>query len=164
MFSVLSSRLVLELSWILPFLTEAAFTVNHLCAQLRKLNPFCFCQRCSVDTIDQQGATALHVAAERGGVEVCWTLLQRTGCRMLHEKTHSGLTPLELCKQGKTFRWICRGIFIPGVKKKRNPDYCYTRFIFAPSPGILMQINLLLYCVLLFLQTSATHQTTESVH
>lgn len=85
--------------------------------------PFCFCQRCSVDAIDQQGATALHVAAERGGVEVCWTLLQRTGCRMLHEKTHSGLKPLELCKQGKTFRWICRGIFIPGIKKhnKKKP-------------------------------------------
>lgn len=57
-----------------------------------------------MDATDQQGATALHVAAERGCVEVCWTLLQRTGCRMLHEKTHSGLTPLELCKQGKTFR------------------------------------------------------------
>lgn len=65
---------------------------------------FCLCQRCTVDAVDQQGATALHVAAERGGVEVCWTLLQRTGCRMLHQKNHSGLTPLDLSKQGKTFR------------------------------------------------------------
>ncbi|XP_074501817.1 uncharacterized protein LOC141773736 isoform X1 [Sebastes fasciatus] len=61
-------------------------------------------QRCAVDAVDQQGATALHVAAERGGVEVGWTLLQRTGCRMLYQKTYSGLTPLDLSKQGKTFR------------------------------------------------------------
>lgn len=61
-------------------------------------------QRCAIDAVDQQGATALHVAAERGAVEVCWTLLQRSGCRMLHEKSHSGLTPLDLSKQGKTFR------------------------------------------------------------
>lgn len=66
--------------------------------------PLFFCQRCCVEAVDQQGATALHVAAERGAVEVCWTLLQRTGCRMLHEKNHSGLTPLELSKQGKAFR------------------------------------------------------------
>lgn len=85
------------------YLSEAAFLVNHLLTQLHLLD-LRFCQRCAVDAMDQQGATALHVAAERGCVEVCWTLLQRTGCRMLHEKTHSGLTPLELCKQGKTFR------------------------------------------------------------
>ncbi|XP_067377304.1 uncharacterized protein si:ch211-223a10.1 isoform X2 [Channa argus] len=61
-------------------------------------------QRCSVNAVDQQGATPLHVAAERGGVEVCWTLLQKAGCGMLHQKNHSGLTPLDLSKQGKTFR------------------------------------------------------------
>lgn len=60
--------------------------------------------RCSVDALDREGSTALHVAAEMGGVEVCWTLLQRTGCRILHHKNHSGLTPLDLSKQGKTFR------------------------------------------------------------
>ncbi|XP_063730197.1 palmitoyltransferase ZDHHC13 [Eleginops maclovinus] len=61
-------------------------------------------QRCAVDAVDQQGATALHVAAENGGVEVCWTLMQRSGCWMLHLKNNSGLTPLDLSKQGKTFR------------------------------------------------------------
>ncbi|XP_034041345.1 probable protein S-acyltransferase 23 [Thalassophryne amazonica] len=61
-------------------------------------------QRCSVDAADQQGVTALHIAAERGGVEVCWMLLQTAGCWILHQKNHSGLTPLDLCKQGKTFR------------------------------------------------------------
>ncbi|XP_056147997.1 palmitoyltransferase ZDHHC17 [Lampris incognitus] len=61
-------------------------------------------QRCAVDAVDQQGGTALHVAAERGGVEVCWTLLQKAGYIMLHQKNHSGLTPLDLSKQGKTFR------------------------------------------------------------
>uniref|UniRef100_A0A3Q1F521 Palmitoyltransferase n=1 Tax=Acanthochromis polyacanthus TaxID=80966 RepID=A0A3Q1F521_9TELE len=68
-------------------------------------------QRCAVDAVDQQGATALHVAAERGGVEVCWTLLQRTGCRMLRQKNHSGLTPLDLSKQGKVlYYWT---LFFP---------------------------------------------------
>ncbi|XP_077438827.1 uncharacterized protein LOC144061841 [Vanacampus margaritifer] len=61
-------------------------------------------QRCGVDTVDQKGATALHVAAERGCVEVCWILLQKAGCRILHEKNLNGLTPLDLSKQGKTFR------------------------------------------------------------
>ncbi|TNN71818.1 putative protein S-acyltransferase 23 [Liparis tanakae] len=60
--------------------------------------------RCSVDALDRQGSTALHVAAEMGGVEVCWTLLQKTGCRILYQQNHSGLTPLDLSKQGKTFR------------------------------------------------------------
>lgn len=69
-----------------------------------QLRPLFVPQRCAVDAVDQQGATALHIAAERGGVEVCWTLMQRTGCRMLHQKNHSGLTPLDLSKQGKTFR------------------------------------------------------------
>ncbi|XP_068597848.1 uncharacterized protein si:ch211-223a10.1 [Brachionichthys hirsutus] len=63
-------------------------------------------QRCAVDAADQQGATALHVAAERGAVEVCWVLLQIAGCRLLHEKNHSGLKPLDLSKQGKTFRHL----------------------------------------------------------
>lgn len=33
---------------------------------------------------------------------------------------------------------------------KKKPDYWDTGFVFALSPGILMQINLLLYCVLFF--------------
>lgn len=86
--------------------------------QLCNTNLSCLSQRCAVEAVDQQGATALHVAAERGGVEVCWTLLQRTGCRMLHQKNHSGLTPLDLCKQGKTFRWIC--CFQKYLKKKKK--------------------------------------------
>ncbi|KAM6956675.1 uncharacterized protein FYW47_012624 [Aplochiton taeniatus] len=61
-------------------------------------------QRCAVEAVDQQGATALHVAAERGGMEVCWALLQKAGYRVLHQKNHSGLTPLDLSRQGKTFR------------------------------------------------------------
>lgn len=63
-------------------------------------------QRCMVETVDEDGLTAVHVAAERGCVEVCWTLLQRSGFRMLHLKTYSGHTPLDLCRQGKTFRWV----------------------------------------------------------
>ncbi|CAB1312397.1 unnamed protein product [Coregonus sp. 'balchen'] len=63
-------------------------------------------KRCMVETVDEDGLTAVHVAAERGCVEVCWTLLQRSGFRILHLKTYSGHTPLDLCRQGKTFRHL----------------------------------------------------------
>ncbi|XP_076831015.1 palmitoyltransferase ZDHHC13 isoform X2 [Brachyhypopomus gauderio] len=60
--------------------------------------------RCAVDAVDHQGATALHVAAEKGMVEVCWLLLQSAGFHILHVKNHNGLTPLDLCSHGTTFR------------------------------------------------------------
>ncbi|XP_042290404.1 putative ZDHHC-type palmitoyltransferase 6 isoform X2 [Thunnus maccoyii] len=96
-------------------------------------------QRCAVDAVDQQGATALHVAAERGGVEVCWTLLQRAGCRMLHEKNHNGLTPLDLSKQGKTFRHqqltklLSRYINEPIHHKPRESHVLYYWTLFFPT-------------------------------
>lgn len=67
---------------------------------------------------------------------------------------------------GKNIQVNLQGIFYSWGRnkgKEKKPDDCVTRFIFAPSPGILMRMILLLYCIL-FLQTSATHQTTESVH
>uniref|UniRef100_A0A3Q0T0V3 Palmitoyltransferase n=1 Tax=Amphilophus citrinellus TaxID=61819 RepID=A0A3Q0T0V3_AMPCI len=93
--------------------------------------------RCAVDAVDQQGATALHVAAERGGVEVCWILLQRTGCRMLHQKNHSGLTPLDLSKQGKTFhqqltKLLSRYINEP-IHHKPRESHLYYWTLFFPS-------------------------------
>ncbi|KAL6487200.1 hypothetical protein MHYP_G00038260 [Metynnis hypsauchen] len=60
--------------------------------------------RCAADAVDQQGATALHVAAEKGIIEVCWLLLQSAGFHILHMKNHTGLTPLDLCNSGSTFR------------------------------------------------------------
>ncbi|KAM9364700.1 uncharacterized protein KZ484_010869 [Pholidichthys leucotaenia] len=96
-------------------------------------------QRCAVDGVDQQGATALHVAAERGGVEVCWTLLQRTGCGTLHQKNHSGLTPLDLSKQGKTFRHqqlaklLSRYINEPIHHKPRESHVLYYWTLFFPT-------------------------------
>ncbi|KAL3050278.1 hypothetical protein OYC64_012336 [Pagothenia borchgrevinki] len=91
-------------------------------------------QRCAVDAVDQQGATALHVAAEHGGVEVCWTLMQRSGCWMLHLKNNSGLTPLDLSRQGKTFRHqqlnklLVRYMREPKYHKPKesNALYCWT--------------------------------------
>ncbi|XP_034057648.1 probable protein S-acyltransferase 23 isoform X2 [Gymnodraco acuticeps] len=91
-------------------------------------------QRCAVDAVDQQGATALHVAAEHGGVEVCWTLMQRSGCWMLHLKNNSGLTPLDLSRQGKTFRHqqlnklLIRYMREPKYHKPKesNALYCWT--------------------------------------
>ncbi|XP_068423550.1 putative ZDHHC-type palmitoyltransferase 6 isoform X2 [Clinocottus analis] len=96
-------------------------------------------QRCAVEAVDQQGATALHVAAERGGVEVCWTLLQRTGCRMLYQKNHSGLTPLDLSKQGKTFRHqqltklLSRYIKEPMHHQPRESHVLYYWTLFFPT-------------------------------
>ncbi|XP_066535197.1 uncharacterized protein si:ch211-223a10.1 [Hoplias malabaricus] len=60
--------------------------------------------RCAADAVDQQGATALHVAAEKGMIEVCWLLLQSAGFHILHMKNHTGLTSLDLCNRGTTFR------------------------------------------------------------
>ncbi|XP_026106374.1 probable protein S-acyltransferase 23 isoform X1 [Carassius auratus] len=60
--------------------------------------------RCTPEAVDHQGATALHVAAENGMIEVCWLLLKSAGLHILHMKNHTGLTPLDLCNQGNTFR------------------------------------------------------------
>ncbi|XP_008427938.1 putative ZDHHC-type palmitoyltransferase 6 [Poecilia reticulata] len=96
-------------------------------------------QRCVVNAVDQRGATALHVAAERGGVEVCWALLQKTGCIVLHQKNYSGLTPLDLCKQGKTFRHqqlsklLKQYINEPIHHKPRESDVLYYWTLFFPS-------------------------------
>ncbi|XP_051772053.1 uncharacterized protein si:ch211-223a10.1 isoform X2 [Ctenopharyngodon idella] len=60
--------------------------------------------RCMPEAVDHQGATALHVAAEKGMIEVCWLLLKSAGLHILHMKNHTGLTPLDLCNQGNTFR------------------------------------------------------------
>ncbi|KAM9727650.1 uncharacterized protein ACNS7B_018089 isoform 2-T2 [Menidia menidia] len=121
-------------------------------------------QRCAVEAVDQQGATALHVAAERGGVEVCWTLLQRTGCGMLHQKNYSGLTPLDLSKQGKTFRHqqltklLSRYINEPVNHKPTESHVLYYWTLFFPSlsgAAILLTAAMLggyggLACALLF--------------
>lgn len=58
------------------------------------------------EAVDHQGATALHVAAEKGMIEVCWLLLKSAGLHILHMKNHTGLTPLDLCNQGNTFRSV----------------------------------------------------------
>lgn len=86
------------------------------------------------------------------------------GCSM--RRPTAGSRPWSSANRGK-HSGESAGVFLfLGLQKKtkENPDYCETVFMFAPSPGILMQIHLLLYCNLFFLQTSATHQTTESVH
>uniref|UniRef100_A0A1A7WRM9 Palmitoyltransferase n=1 Tax=Iconisemion striatum TaxID=60296 RepID=A0A1A7WRM9_9TELE len=98
-------------------------------------------QRCAVDAVDQQGATALHIAAERGGVEVCWILLQKAGCRMLQQKNYSGFTPLDLSKQGKTFRHqqltklLSRYINEPKHHKPRETHVLYYWTLCFPSLG-----------------------------
>ncbi|XP_039528150.1 palmitoyltransferase akr1 [Pimephales promelas] len=60
--------------------------------------------RCTPEAVDHQGASALHVAAEKGMIEVCWLLLKSAGLHILHMKNITGLTPLDLCNQGNTFR------------------------------------------------------------
>ncbi|XP_056616759.1 uncharacterized protein si:ch211-223a10.1 isoform X1 [Triplophysa dalaica] len=60
--------------------------------------------RCTPEAVDHKGATALHVAAEKGMIEVCWILMKSAGLHILHMKNHTGLTPLDLCIRGNTFR------------------------------------------------------------
>ncbi|XP_046886158.1 palmitoyltransferase akr1 isoform X1 [Hypomesus transpacificus] len=121
-------------------------------------------QRCSVDAVDQQGATALHVAAERGAVEVCWTLLQRAGYRLLHIKNYNGLTPLDLSRQGKTFRHqqltklLSQYIREPMHQKPQESHILYYWTVLFPSlsgAAILLVASMLggyggLVCSLLF--------------
>ncbi|XP_061766233.1 uncharacterized protein si:ch211-223a10.1 [Nerophis ophidion] len=96
-------------------------------------------QRCAADDVDQQGWTALHVAAERGGVEVCWLLLQKAGCRVLHEKNFNGLTPLDLSRQGKTFRHkqlsklLSQYMNVPIYHKPKESDALYYWTLFFPG-------------------------------
>ncbi|KAL2083091.1 hypothetical protein ACEWY4_020864 [Coilia grayii] len=81
-----------------PLHLAASIGNTHLIRYLLRHN------RCAPEAVDQQGATALHVAAERGCVEVCWLLLQSAGVSLLHTKTHSGHTPLQLCNRGTSYR------------------------------------------------------------
>ncbi|XP_077470308.1 uncharacterized protein LOC144085142 [Stigmatopora argus] len=96
-------------------------------------------QRCAVDAVDQQGETSLHVAAERGCVEVCWILLQKAGCRLLHEKNLYGLMPLDLSKQGKTFRHqqltklLMKYMKMPIHHKPKESQVLYYWTLFFPS-------------------------------
>ena len=46
------------------------------------------------------------MGAERGCGEVCWVLLQNAGLRLLHVKTHTGHTPLDLCNRGNSYRCV----------------------------------------------------------
>lgn len=59
-----------------------------------------------MDAADHQGATALHVAAERGAIEVSWLLLQEAGLHVLHLQDNNRLTPVDLSRRGDTFRYI----------------------------------------------------------
>ncbi|RXM36887.1 Rho GTPase-activating protein 22, partial [Acipenser ruthenus] len=66
--------------------------------------PFHFACRCQADAPDNQGMTPMHIAAEKGAIEISWLLLQAVGFRNLHLKAKNGLTPLDIAKQGITYR------------------------------------------------------------
>ncbi|XP_017579455.1 probable protein S-acyltransferase 23 isoform X1 [Pygocentrus nattereri] len=95
--------------------------------------------RCAADAVDQQGATALHVAAEKGIIEVCWLLLQSAGFHILHMKNHTGLTPLDLCNSGTTFRHqqltkiLTQFINKPKDQKPRESYVVYYWTLLLPS-------------------------------
>ncbi|TRY83636.1 hypothetical protein DNTS_003865 [Danionella cerebrum] len=60
--------------------------------------------RCRPEAADNQGSTALHVAAEKAMIEICWLLLKSAGLHILHLEDHTGHTALDLCNKGNTFR------------------------------------------------------------
>jgi hypothetical protein len=98
------------------------------------------------------------VASERGCIEMCWTLLQRSGFRILHLKTYSGHTPLDLCRQGRTFRWVAVALTFTcvlklGTKRRttdKNRDFYFQLqkvlkrlpFCHKYHPGIYHTVNL----------------------
>ncbi|KAI5606307.1 palmitoyltransferase akr1-like isoform X1, partial [Silurus asotus] len=120
--------------------------------------------RCSADAVDHQGATALHVAAEKGAIEVCWSLLRSTELHILHIKNHSGLTPLDLCSRGTTFRhqqltkMLVRFINKPKNQKPRESYVMYNWTFLLPSisGAVVLLIAAILgdkggvFCVLFF--------------
>ncbi|KAG5266357.1 hypothetical protein AALO_G00230110 [Alosa alosa] len=87
-------------------------TPLHLAATIGNVNVVRYLlrnNRCAVEAVDQQGATALHAAAERGCLEVCWVLLQNGSLSLLHTKTHDGHTPLDLSNRGNTYSGVWAG-------------------------------------------------------
>ncbi|KAF7641948.1 hypothetical protein LDENG_00267880 [Lucifuga dentata] len=66
-------------------------------------------------------------------------LLQSAGCRILHQKNHNGLTPLDLSKQGRTFRHqqlnkvLSRYINEPIYHKPRESYVLYYWTLFFPT-------------------------------
>lgn len=80
-----------------------------------------------METVDEDGLTAVHVASERGCIEMCWTLLQRSGFRILHLKTYSGHTPLDLCRQGRTFRWVSIALTFTWVLIRQKTEGQWTK-------------------------------------
>ncbi|CAB1343352.1 unnamed protein product [Coregonus sp. 'balchen'] len=92
-------------------------------------------KRCMVETVDEDGLTAVHVASERGCVEMCWTLLQRSGFRILHLKTYSGHTPLDLCRQGRTFRHLQLSKLL--TRYMKEPPFSKPDEVLTQDPGEL---------------------------
>ncbi|KAM9476692.1 palmitoyltransferase ZDHHC13 isoform 2-T2 [Clarias gariepinus] len=95
--------------------------------------------RCLSDAVDHQGATALHVAAEKGAIDVCWLILRSTGLHILHMKNHAGLTPVDLCSRGTTFRhqqlskMLTQFINIPRNQKPKESYVMFYWMLFFPS-------------------------------
>ncbi|KPP64855.1 putative ZDHHC-type palmitoyltransferase 6 [Scleropages formosus] len=120
--------------------------------------------RCAADASDQQGATALHVAAERGAVEVSWLLMREAGLQALHLRNHNGFTPLDLCRQGATFRHqqlaqiLMKFISMPADHRPEESHGMYYWALLFPSlsGGAIFLMAVLLggyggiLCVLLF--------------
>ncbi|XP_018621687.2 palmitoyltransferase akr1 isoform X2 [Scleropages formosus] len=120
--------------------------------------------RCAADASDQQGATALHVAAERGAVEVSWLLMREAGLQALHLRNHNGFTPLDLCRQGATFRHqqlaqiLMKFISVPADHRPEESHGMYYWALLFPSlsGGAIFLMAVLLggyggiLCVLLF--------------
>ncbi|KAI1894300.1 hypothetical protein AGOR_G00114400 [Albula goreensis] len=120
--------------------------------------------RCPADAMDQQGVTALHIAAEKGAAEVSWLLLQEAGLRILHLKNRNGLTPLDLCRQGTTFRHqqltqiLIKYMSLPADQKPKESYGMYYWTLMLPSVcgAVILLIAAALggygwiFCLLLF--------------
>ncbi|XP_066305141.1 uncharacterized protein [Branchiostoma lanceolatum] len=83
-------------------------TVMHIvCSGLANLEAFQYClreQRCDPTLPDLEGNTPLHLAAKMGQGVFCWNLLTICGCQLLQVPNRQGHLPVDLARQGNTFK------------------------------------------------------------
>ncbi|XP_064643706.1 putative ZDHHC-type palmitoyltransferase 6 [Lineus longissimus] len=76
----------------------------HLLAQHGHVDAFSYIlrkERCDIFQNDKSNNSVMHHAVKGGRDDICWALLEKGGCRMLHMRNDKGLCPLDEEKEAK---------------------------------------------------------------